>query len=564
MWSPPALLDDVDAVQSNIARTMLESGDWITPKLNGVRYLEKPPMKYWLMASSMAIFGPHDWAGRLPIALGIVGLCVLVTAFGRWAFGAMTGMWAGLILATSIGLWLFTRMQIADPLLTLTIALAMWSLLRTLDSEEKKPLIWSRLLAISLGFGALLKGLIAAVFPLGAAFLFLAITGLWRSRETWNRLKPFSNAALAVLVAGPWHVAAALANPPVLDLTLQAGSTYRGFTWFYFLNEHVFRFLNMRYPRDYNTVPRHLFLLYHLLWFFPWSMWLPAIFRGPVRQANREARTRLLAFCWIGFLLLFFSFSTTQEYYSMPAYPAFALLLADAMRRSTTARTWSPRVAGAIALAAFVAICLILAQVWNLPAPGDISNSLVQQSTETYTLALGHMGDLTIKSFAYLRTPLIIAGMAFLIGAVGALLQRYPRVALAAMMVLLLHAARIALATFEPYLSSKPLADALNAAPPGRLIVDDQYYTFSSVIFYSRRDVLLLNGKVNNLEYGLNAPDAPNVILTDAQFPSLWQRSERWYIVASTEQKQRLQTLAGPAPFRILRESGGKMLATNQ
>ena len=140
-----------------------------------------------------------------------------------------------------------------------------------------------------------------------------------------------------------------------------------------------------------------------------------------------------------------------------------------------------------------------------------------------YTLSLGHMGDLTMQSFAYLRLPLVVAGVAFLVGAIGA--WRGPDfVALAAMMVLFFHAARLALVVFDPYLSSRPLAEALMQAPPGQLIVDDQYYTFSSVFFYTNRRALLLNGRVNNLEYGSYAPGAPDVFIDDTQFAELWRK----------------------------------------
>src|SRR5258708_18580030 len=132
-----------------------------------------------------------------------------------------------------------------------------------------------------------------------------------------------------------------------------------------------------------------------------------------------------------------------------------------------------------IAAAAAIAIAIILVQVWNLPAPGDISNALTQHP-ELYTLSLGHMGDLTLQSFAYLRTPLILAGLAFLIGASAILWRRRPIIAFVAMMVLFLHAARIAMVAFDQYLSSRPLAEALMMAAPGQLFEDAAYFTFSS------------------------------------------------------------------------------------
>src|SRR5689334_9439120 len=166
--SPPSLMDDVDAVQAQIARNMLDSGDWVTARLDGVPYLEKSPLKYWMIAISYMIFGVYDWAARMPMALCTVALCWLTARIGTWAFSARAGLYSGLVLATCIGLFLFTRILIPDVNLTLTITLAMWSLLRALEEDEPHPRRWAYLLAASIGTGLLLKGLIAAVFPVGA------------------------------------------------------------------------------------------------------------------------------------------------------------------------------------------------------------------------------------------------------------------------------------------------------------------------------------------------------------------------------------------------------------
>ncbi len=169
-------MDDVDAVQGQIARNMLESGDWVTARLNGVAYLEKSPLKYWMIAVSYMIFGVHDWAARLPLALSVILLCWLTARIGRWAFSPLAGFYAGLSLATCIGLFLFTRILIPDAILTGTIALALWALLRALDDEEPHPGRWASVLAASIATGLLLKGLIAAVFPVAAAVIYLAVT----------------------------------------------------------------------------------------------------------------------------------------------------------------------------------------------------------------------------------------------------------------------------------------------------------------------------------------------------------------------------------------------------
>jgi 4-amino-4-deoxy-L-arabinose transferase-like glycosyltransferase len=562
-------MDDVDAVQAQIARNMLDSGDWVTARLDGVAYLEKSPLKYWLIAISYRIFGVHDWAARLPVSFSAVILCWLVFRIGAWAFSIRAGMYAGLALATSVGLFLFTRIQIPDVTITATIALAMWAFLRALDDEERHRDRWSVVMAAAIGTGLLLKGLIAAVFPVAAALLFLLLTKQLTSRQTWQRLHPFRGILIALAIAAPWHIIATLRNPPYFDFTMHsAPGEYRGFFWFYFINEHVLRFLNLRYPRDYNTVPRGLFWAFHLLWLFPLSTFFPAIVKLSFAPVNRAGRMRVLCLCWAGFLLTFFTFSSTQEYYSMPCYPALALLLGSALTEERAKKFVS---GGMIALAtvatlATAAIVYILSQVWGLPAPGDISHALVQ-NPDAYTLSLGHMLDLTMASFAYLRTPLIVAGVAFLVGAISAARKQIAGVIV--MMVLFFHAARLALVVFDPYLASRPLAEALNRAPHGKLILDDQYYTFSSVVFYAEayhnERALLLNGRVNNLVYGSYAPNAPqDVFIDDAGFRTRWKSPDLYYICVEQPKVAHLALLVGEAALHPVVESGGKFVFSNQ
>ncbi|MCU1240866.1 MAG: hypothetical protein JWO71_1592 [Candidatus Acidoferrum typicum] len=564
--SPPGLMDDVDAVQAQIARNMLTSGDWVIARLDGVPYLEKSPLIYWLIAFSYRIFGVHDWSARIPVALGAVLLAWIVWRYSRWAFGAVAGFYSGLALATCVGLFLFTRIQIPDVMLTLCVCVAFWSFQRALDEQETRPRLWAALLAASLGVGVMLKGLIALVTPIGGVILYLAVTRQLFSRAVWKRLHVFTGALIILAIAAPWHVLATLRMPPYFNFTLHSGpGEYHGFFWFYFINEHVLRFLNLRYPRDYNTVPRLAFWLLHLLWLFPWSAFFPAVVGLSFAPVDRAGRTRLLALCWTSFLLLFFTFSTTQEYYSMPVYSALALLLGSAMASESRWVQVSTRLVGVVAMLAAVAIGAILVAVRHIPTPGDISGAL-QQHPEAYTLSLGHVGDLTLASFAYLRLPLLVAGIAFLIGASGAWLLkgRHAFVAIAAMMVVFFHASRLALIKFDPYLGSRPLAQALLTSPPGQLILNGEYYSFSSVFFYTGRTALLLNGRVNNLEYGSYAPGSPSVFIGDAQFAELWSKPERSYVLTDAEDLSHLTRIVDMASLHKVAESGGKLLLANQ
>ncbi len=567
--SPPALMDDVDSVQASIAHTMLTTGDWVTPHLDAIKYFEKPPLKYWLITIFFKLFGVHDYIARLPEAIIDVLLCWLTFRMGLWAFGKRAGFYAGLVLSTCIGLFLFTRVLTSDSQLTFTIALAMWSFLRSMDPEELHPKRWGLLYWASIGTGILFKGLIGAVFPIASAFLYLLFTRQLWQRETWQRLVPGWGVLVLLGIAAPWHILATIRNPPYFYFGMHSGpGQYHGFFWFYFFNEHILRFLNRRYPRDYNTVPRLYFWLLHLVWLFPWSVYFPTLFRLSYRGSDRATRVRLFALCWIGFLLLFFSFSSTQEYYSMPIYPALALLIGCAMasqeRQFQTLRKAGQVVLTVICVLAAAAISYILVHVWTLPTPGDISNALTEQQESAYTLSLGHMGDLTLRSFAYLRTPLIVAGAAFVIGIASLVLLRNGKrfFGIAVMMVVFFEAARLALITFSPYLSSRQLADALSKFPPGQLIVDDQYYTFSSVFFYADTPAYLHNGRINNLEYGSYAPGAPDKFIDDAELAQMWRKPQRVYLLVERTALPSIENAIGKN-YIIVKQSGGKELLSN-
>ncbi len=179
----------------------------------------------------------------------------------------------------------------------------------------------------------MLKSLIAVVFPVAARIVYLAVHApTVLAPEPGSGCTLLAGLLIVLAIAAPWHILATLRNPPYFAFTMRsAPGEYHGFFWFYFINEQLLRFLNMRYPRDYNTVPRLWFWLFHLVWLFPWSVYFPAVAKLSF-QADGSRRAHALACaCWTGVVLVFFTFSTTQEYYSMPCYPALALLLGSAM-----------------------------------------------------------------------------------------------------------------------------------------------------------------------------------------------------------------------------------------
>ena len=470
-------------------------------------------------------------------------------------------------LARPSDLFLFTRVLIPDAVLTLAITGAIWAWLRLLEPDEQHPLRWSFTLGLCLGAGLLLKGLIAAVFPIMAALAYMAVTRRLFSSAAWRRLHLGLAIPVALAIAVPWYVLATLRNPPYFAFSLHSGpGEYRGFFWFYFFNEHLLRFLGMRYPRDYDTVPRLWFWVLNLLWIFPWSFYLMAAPTLNYKTTSRASRTRLMALCWIGTVMLFFTFSTTQEYYSMPIYPALALLVGSVLASGNRRLR--------IATHALLAVCTILSAVlftllllvWRVPAPGDISQALTQHP-ELYTHSLGHIWDLTLNAFAYLKLPLGLAVLAFGGTAIALALSRKnvrrTVLVIAAGMIVFFQAARIALIRFDSYLGSYPLAERLEQSPPGQLIEADAYYAFSSVFFYTNRTALLLNGRMNNLEYGSYAPGAPDVFIDDNRFISLWRTDSRYYLLAYGTDMPHLEQLVGKPALHVVAENAGNYLLTN-
>jgi hypothetical protein len=342
---------------------------------------------------------------------------------------------------------------------------------------------------------------------------------------------------------------------------------YHGFFWFYFINEHLLRFLNLRYPRDYNTVPRLWFWLLNLVWLFPWSVYLPGVLRLNYSGKSRADRVRLLAVCWVGVVMLFFTFSTTQEYYSMPIYPALALLIGCALRDDGRFRAASTTALIAICGSLGLLLLGLLLAVYPLHPAGDISQAL-KQNPELYTLSLGHMGDLTLRAFAFLKLPLLLAAVAFALAAAGLALWRrniHRVVAVIALsMILFFQASRIALIRFDAYLSSWPLARALQQYGSGTLIEGDAYYAFSSVFFYTNRKALLWNGRRDNLEYGSYAPDAPRVFIDDSDLIHLWGGPQLCYLLAYESDLPRLRVLLGSRSLYAVAANSGNVLLSNQ
>ncbi len=582
----PGLLDDADSTHAEAAREMVVSGDYVTLHVNGVRYLEKAPLPYWLVAMSYEVLGVNEFSTRLPMVLSVMLLGGLAFCWGRRAFGERTGIYAGLFVYTCAGVYLFTRVLIPEVLLSLLIAAALYFFLTAL---EPKAGAWRSYAGYAMmALGVLTKGLIALAFPCGAAFFFLLVTGEWRR---WREFRVISGVALFLAIAAPWHILAGLRNPGTAE--------HPGFFWFYFVNEHFLRFLGKRYPRDYNKLPATLYWTLHLVWLFPWSLYLPAAVKvavqewrgnrgtsgasdqgGGQRHSDFAARTRLLCWIWAGVVLIFFAISTNQEYYTFPAYLPLLLLLADGAARcervecESGVRTgWLRTSAGLLAVIGVAASAMLVVglwQSWKVPFEPDIGRLLSEQDTSAYTLSTSHMLDLSYASFAALRLPAALAAVVLLVAPLTSFILRLRRRhyaatwVLAAGLAVFLVAAHIALGRFGPYLSSKQLAReiAVRARPEDKVMIYGDQAFGSSLLFYLRRPVELVEGRTTSMWFGSTFADAPKIYLSDADLLRDWAASGRVFLFVPPHQKALVDRLL---PVKIVvAEVSGKYVYSNQ
>jgi 4-amino-4-deoxy-L-arabinose transferase-like glycosyltransferase len=565
----PALLDDADGGHAVVSQEMLRTGDWAVLHINGIRWMEKPPLHYWAVAVSYLLLGESAFSTRLPLALAVVGLVLMVYAFGRRFFGDRAGFYAGLVMCTSIGTYMFTRIMIPEAIYSLEFAAAFYLFLCAWTGAiSLRAGFWG--VAALCGLAVLTRSLIGIVFPVAIIGIFILITG---RRYSWRELPVVSSLLIFLAIAAPWHVIAGIR-------AWRPGQP--GFFWYYFINEQVLRALGYRYPHDFSAVPLGLWLLAHVVWFFPWCVFLPVAFRGlprPSEWRSLDARgAALLLVCvWAGFIFLFFCLTASRmEYYSFSAWPAVALLLGRGIALAEEqSPAWIRRMQAGVAVAGAAAAGILGWLVWssrNVRVEGDISDLLQLKEIGFYTVAMASFFDLTTRAFAALRVPSFLAAVLFLFGfgSVYWLRRRGwklgANVALSLVMAAFFFVANSAFQIFEPHMSSKPLADDLLAClkPDDAVAIYGEYYGASALGFYLHRQVLLYNGQIQGLEFGSYYPDAPKVFVDDQEFPALWNGPRRVFLLAPKDLTQEVVIRLPRQSSYILAESGGKVLFVNQ
>jgi 4-amino-4-deoxy-L-arabinose transferase-like glycosyltransferase len=573
----PGLLDDADSIHAEAAREMVLNHNWVTLYINGIRYLEKSPLMYWTVAASYKVFGVAEWQTRLPLALAVLGLAACTFTFGRRYLGRTGGFYAALIVVTAPGIYIYTRFLIPDILVAMWLTLGLCLFLIAYEQQEPSRWVcWG--LAVTIALNVLTKSLIGIAFPGLIIGAFLVLTGHLRKLLKFHL---WSSALVFLLVAAPWHILAALRSP-----ALPTGPE-KGFLWFYFINEQFLRYLNKRVPRDYDKVPLLLFWVLVLVWLIPWFVFLfPALKEIPRRvRAWREgldsrARASLLFGVWTIVIMVFFSFSTRQEYYSLPVLPALALLIGGWLQREQDSAPGSRECRAGrtasilllvVGIGGFASAMTVFLKTHPFPPGTDIGDVLTPHPG-SYALSLGHMGDLNLESFGLFRTPLLLVGLALLAGT-GLnwffRLKHSPlggNLALAGMMVVVLYCVHLGFVIFSPELTSKRIALKIQQEyRPGDVIVVNGKYEWGSTLnYYTGVQLHILNGRDGNLWFGSFFPGAPQVFEDNASFARLWNGPHRIFLFTEDFLADRALQNIDPRGVHTFVRQGGKLVLTNR
>ena len=531
------LLDPDEGLYAEIAREMLTSGDWVIPHVNGLPYLEKPPLYFWLTALTFQLFGPSEWATRLWSAISALGTVLLTWRIGRRLYGAPAGLMAGVVVATVVGNALYVRRASTDQLFVFCLTLAMYGFLRDAERPDRGR---ARFLLFYLGaaLGVLAKGFLGVVFPVLIVGLGLATvrrSGLRSSVPLgWRELNLVRGTALFAIIAVPWHALVAWRSPMLFN--------------FYVVDNHLLRFLNARrYVEDDVPSSTLAFLVASFLWAFPWSVFTLAR-RDPGRSPR--GRWRPVVVIWLVAVVGLFALSRFKhEYYALPAFPALAVLVAGAWVSGRDIGRWL--VIGLIGCGV-VGPWALWAGHWL--TPGQALNGLAELNA--YYRILRDQGlpfpFASARPFGDLLSAL---GMVLLAGwglATLCWVRGWRRGAFVSLVGL---SGAITVMIFrlldvvEPHHSVKEIAQAINAraVPADVIVVEGTLEDSPALPFYTGRRALLVNGALNNFSFAATLPEARGVFIDTGDLIRLWAGPQRVFLVVRRPRGQSV-VAALPAP----------------
>ena len=532
----PAFFDN-EGRYAEVAREMLVRRDWVTPELDQILFLNKPPLLYWLTALGFHLLGgPTEWVRLVTVAMGMLTL-VATGRLGTRLYGAPTGLLAALLFATSMGFALEARTLRPDSILitSVTVAILCWL---NAEAFPARRTPWLVAMYVVLGLGVLAKGLVpvvVAAIPIGLATL------RWHGWSGIAALRPGLGLAVLAVVVLPWHVVIALRHP--------------GFAWDYVVNQHLLFFLDRKLPRDSEGDPLAFFWGSLVARSAPWILFAPLTAReaiAGVRGArDPHARAALVLWAWAGGLMLFFSLAPSRlEHYVLPATPGVALLAARGwMRlRDGDAGRWVWGYLGAVAIA------MLLLGIVGLGAGQTLLGRAYWISEVPALLGL-----------------VVPAGAVMLVGGTlcaVAVTRQWPRlvlVGLAASAVAMVGIVLRAEAFAEPLFSWRPLAQVVAGVPPGTDIVfeaPEEYQIVGGLAYYTGRHITLLEVP-EFVPPGYLTEQAKTMFLPRAEFERRWQAGVPQVFVSDSQRRRDTPDGLVPGAFQVLAHFGDRWVLTN-
>ncbi|HXU33859.1 MAG TPA: phospholipid carrier-dependent glycosyltransferase, partial [Thermoanaerobaculia bacterium] len=523
-----ALWEPDEGRYAEIPREMVETGDYLTPRINGIKYFEKPPLVYWATAAAIRIAGTSEAAVRSPIALFAFFGAAAVYLAGRRLFSRAAGLWSALVLATSplyLGLGQVLSLDMPVSALLTASLLAFLLAVREPPGWNRRFLLWAFYAAAALA--VLSKGLIGVLIPALVIGAWILLTRQWR-------LIPMALAPTGIFVflaiAAPWHLLAAQAHPE--------------FAWFYFVHEHFQRYLTKvhnRYEPPWYFVP---VLLGGLL---PWTLFLPQALKDAwrtTRPADTERRETLFLALWAALVFGFFSLSDSKLMpYVLPAVPPLALLvgrwiasIAEEGRQEAEKRS-SLRPA----LWVLLLLGLLLAAAvtfWPTPPDGTKDRAFIDllggfRPALAVCFAFIGLAPFVMDRLCKRRASLVavVLGNALLFTTLGVLAPR-----------------------FDAYRSAKPLAKDLRPQlQPGDEVASYHFYPHTLAYYLERRITIV--GYTGELEFGTRHDDTRAWVIDDLEFWRRWSGPGRVYAMVDTRHKKPLPVELLEA--RVVGEGGG-------
>jgi 4-amino-4-deoxy-L-arabinose transferase-like glycosyltransferase len=544
-------VDPPEGFHAEIAREMLALGDWITPHVAGVRYFDKPPVLYWLMAGSLGAAGAGEAAARMWSALAAVGIAAVTARLGLLLGGARVGLLAGLMVIANLGMYLYGRLVKPDMVFILCIVLAYAGFAVAYRGAGRWGLA---VFYASLGAATMTKDVLGALGPLVVVALFFLLTRE-RPIQPWA---PWWGVLLLLAIAVPWYAAVEARN--------------RGFLWYTLVDNHLLNFTRQRIFPD-EDVPLGMlpFLGVTFLAFLPWSLAAPWAVVRALRRPWEDATGRLwvLMALWPMVVIGFFAVSPFKlPHYGLPAFPALALLVArlwdesiEAVPGSLRPRALMVPIAVTFALAT---LALGLAGADRLPLPPGALGNLDVATRNSAARGQVSAGAPLAAYLPVIRTSFVIFAAGTVVLTWAAWRRRPALGAWAAVAVTLafLPVAGDGMAVFAKSRSTRTIMEALvlQLEPGDQVVHEGPLENSGSVLLALDRPVIVVNGLQSSLAFGATFSEARGRFWDGARLAQEWPKPGRRFLVTGVAPERSVVRLLPPATVRLVAHGGGRWL----